>query len=86
MSERPPPVEQHVAVERAGKHALHAAHGITAALAENGDGGEEPVVLRRHGPHRSIAGLARLIDEALADEAPTDEAPTDGPPEVPSAR
>ncbi len=74
MSEEFPPLERHVAADRAGKSALRTAHGITEALAADGAAPEEPVLLRRGGPHRSIAGLMALIDEALADEPPADEA------------
>jgi len=79
MSEQPP-VERHVAADRAGKQALRTAHGITEALAAHGSGAEEPVLVRRNGPHRSIAGLQALIDEALLDEALADEPAEEGPP------
>jgi len=72
MSEQPP-VERHVAADRAGKHALRTAHGITEALAANGADAGEPVLVRRNGPHRSIAGLETLIDEALAGEPPVED-------------
>jgi hypothetical protein len=68
MSEQPPPIERHAAVDRFGKRALGAVHDITVALAEGHDGAGEPVLLRRNGPHRSIDELAALLDEALADD------------------
>ena len=67
---RPPTVEQHEAVDRFGKAALRTAHDLGAALAETGHAEPgEPVVVRTGGPHRTIDGLAALIDEVLADEA-----------------
>jgi hypothetical protein len=71
MSEQPPPIERHVAADRFGKRALGAAHDISVALADGGP--EEPVLLRRNGPHRSIGGLEALIDEALGEETPKDD-------------
>jgi hypothetical protein len=68
MSEQPPPIERHVAADRFGKRALRTAHDINAALADEGDGVQEPVLVRRNGPHRSIQGLQTLIDEALEDD------------------
>jgi hypothetical protein len=66
------PIERHVATERFGKQALRTAHDISVSLAEGG--ADEPVVLRRNGPHRSISGLEALLDEALADDgARTDD-------------
>ena len=82
MSEQPP-VERHVAADRAGKRALRTAHGITEALAANGSGAGDPVLTRRDGPHRSIAELAALIDEALGDETPDDEPPRGDGPRLP---
>jgi hypothetical protein len=79
MSEHLPPLDRHVAADRAGKRALRVAQEITEALAADGVGAGEPVLLRRGGPHRSIAGLAALLDEVLADEASAEE-------ESPSAR
>ena len=64
----PPPVERHAAQDRAGKRALRTAHDLGAALAADG-ADAEPVVLRTDGPHVSLAGLAALIDEALAENA-----------------
>ena len=78
MSEQPPPIERHAAADRFGKRALGTAHDISVVLAEGGP--EEPVVLRRNGPHRSIGGLQALIDEALLDEALADEATGDETP------
>ena len=73
MSEPPPPIARHEATDRAGTIALRTAHELGAALA----GSEaDPVVLRRGGPHRSVAGLIALVDAALADnEASADEDP-----------
>lgn len=61
----PPP--RHVAADRAGVHSLYTAHQISEALAAAGEP-DEPVVLDRRGPHRSIQGLERLLDDALAEE------------------
>ncbi|MDD7931506.1 hypothetical protein [Actinomycetospora straminea] len=49
-------------------HSLRTAHHIAESLAEAGVP-DEPVVLDRRGPHRSIAGLERLLDDALEEEA-----------------
>ena len=70
MSGPLPPVERHAATDRFGKTALRTAHDIAAALADDraGDGGVEPGLLRRGGPHRSIGGLEALIDDALDDD------------------
>jgi hypothetical protein len=65
----PPPIAQHEAADRVGRAALRTAHELTAALAANDGADEEPVVLRTGGPHRSIGGLAALLDAALAEEA-----------------
>jgi len=74
---RPPRIEQHEAVDRFGKAALRTAHDLGAALAETGHAEPgEPVVVRTGGPHRTIDGLAALIDTALEDEA----ADAEGPP------
>jgi hypothetical protein len=67
MSDLPPPIERHEAVDRFGKAALRTAHRLTAALAESGEDAE-PIVLRTDGPHRTLDGLAALIDAALADD------------------
>ncbi|HEX2075934.1 MAG TPA: hypothetical protein VHF92_19320 [Geodermatophilus sp.] len=81
----PPPVERHAAQDRVGKRALRTAHDLGAALADDG-ADAEPVVLRTDGPHVSFAGLAALIDEALAEDAaarragrPADAAEPSGP-------
>jgi hypothetical protein len=66
MSDLPPPIERHEAADRFGKTALRTAHRLTAAMAESG-AGEEPILLRTDGPHRTLDGLAALIDAALAD-------------------
>jgi hypothetical protein len=77
----PPTVERHEAVDRFGKRALRTAHDLGAALAETGHGEPgEPVVVRTDGPHRTIDGLAALIDAALED------APSDGTGSVPDER
>jgi hypothetical protein len=67
MTDQPPRIERHEAWDRAGKAALTAAHDLGAALSEPGEPGAEPVVVRRGGPHRSIAALEALIDDALAE-------------------
>ncbi|MGY1591478.1 hypothetical protein ACI79D_05820 [Geodermatophilus sp. SYSU D00708] len=72
MTDDPPPIERHEAADRFGKAALRAAHRLTEALDTEGrdddeDGVPEPVVVRRNGPHRSLDGLAALLDEALAE-------------------
>ena len=64
----PPRIPQHEAVDRFGKASLRTAHELTVALAANDDADEEPVVRRAGGPHRSIGGLAALLDAALAEE------------------
>lgn len=69
MDDPPPRIGTHEAVDRFGKVSLRTAHELTAALAANDDADEEPVVVRRAaGPHRSIDGLAALLDAALAEE------------------
>jgi hypothetical protein len=66
-----PRIERHQAYDRFGKSALRTAHDLSEALSEAGRAeGDEPVVLRTNGPHRSIDGLAALIDAALADGPP----------------
>jgi hypothetical protein len=89
MSDQPP-VERHAAVDRFGKTSLRTAHGLTAALVEQGLAAEdEPVVVRTGGPHRSLDGLAALLDAALEDAAGSDatagEEPTDDVPTAPAA-
>ena len=58
---------KHLATDRFGKTALHTAQEISATLAEVGED-DGPVVLRTDGPHRSLAELESLIDNALAEE------------------
>jgi hypothetical protein len=65
MTDEPPRVPSHEARDRFGKAALRLVHDLGEAGAV-----EEPVVLRTNGPHRSLDGLAALIDTALADEEP----------------
>jgi hypothetical protein len=67
MTDLPPRIERHEAADRFGKIALHTAHRLTAAMAESG-ADEEPILVRTDGPHRTLAGLAALIDAALADD------------------
>lgn len=69
----PPP--KHVAADRAAVHSLRTAHHISESLAEAGVP-DEPVVLDRHGPHRSIDALDRLLADAI-DEAETEAAETE---------
>jgi hypothetical protein len=77
---RLPAVERHEALDRFGKKALRTAHDLGAALAETGHGEPgEPVVVRTNGPHRTIDGLAALIDAALEEE------PSDGAGPAPDA-
>jgi hypothetical protein len=84
MSEQPPPIERHAAADRFGKRALRTAHDITAALAEHAGGAEEePVLLHRNGPHRSIGTLEALIDAALEDDEPPPELPPAGGRKLP---
>jgi hypothetical protein len=66
MTDLPPRIERHEAADRFGKTALRTAHRLTAAMAEPG-AHEEPILLRTDGPHRTLDGLASLIDAALAD-------------------
>jgi hypothetical protein len=68
MSEQPPPIERHAAADRFGKRALRTAHDITAALADGDAGADEPILLRRNGPHRSIRELERIMDQALEED------------------
>lgn len=68
MSDDVPVIGTHRAKDRFGKIAVHAAHEISQALAESGEPDDGVVVLRTDGPHRSIAGLERLIDTVLAEE------------------
>ncbi|GAB3199909.1 hypothetical protein GCM10027261_30740 [Geodermatophilus arenarius] len=64
MTDEVPRIERHEAADRAGKAALRAAHDLTVGLSSDDDV-PEPVVVRRGGPHRSVGGLADLIDSAL---------------------
>jgi hypothetical protein len=68
MADEPPPIERHEAADRFGKEAIRAVHRLTEAMDVDEDGVPEPVVVRRNGPHRSLDGLAALLDEALAEE------------------
>ena len=76
MSEPPPRIERHEATDRFGMISMRTAHDLGAALTESGSVDGEPIVVRRGGPHRSLDGLAALIDAALADEDPTDASPS----------
>jgi len=67
MDDPPPRIARHEAVDRFGTASLRTAHELTTALAGNDDADEEPVVRRTDGPHRSIDGLAALLDAALAE-------------------
>jgi len=80
VSEEPPPIARHEAVDRFGKAALHTAADLTAALTDDEDDVPEPVVLRTGGPHRSLDGLADLLDEVLAED---DEGAAPGPGAAP---
>ena len=55
------PPEKHKAADRAGKTLGNMAGAINRALGAE----DEPVVLNRNGPHRSIRDLEDLIDKAL---------------------
>jgi hypothetical protein len=69
MSEEPPRVAAHEARDRFGKTALRTAHDLTAALAADGrPEADDPVVVRTDGPHRTIDGLAALLNAALDDD------------------
>ena len=70
MDDPPPRMAKHEAVDRFGKASLRTVHELTVALAANDDADEEPVVRQIRGPHRSIGGLAALLDAALDDEDP----------------
>ena len=85
MTDQPPRIDKHEAWDRAGKAALRTAHDLGAALSATGEPdaepGVEPVVVRTGGPHRSIAALAALIDDALAEEEPPGTAGPSAPPD-----
>ncbi|MGY1637422.1 hypothetical protein ACI78V_12300 [Geodermatophilus sp. SYSU D00742] len=69
MAEEFPRIERHEAVDRFGRTALRTAADLDRALSDDDRGTDaDPVVLRTDGPHRSLAGLAALLDEALADD------------------
>jgi hypothetical protein len=70
-----PEIPAHRAKDRFGKIAIHTAHDISQALADSGEPDDGVVVLRTDGPHRSIAELERLIDDALRDESELPEVP-----------
>lgn len=76
MSEPPPRIERHEAADRFGGISMRTAHDLGAALTESGSADGEPIVVRRGGPHRSLDGLAALIDAALADENRPDAPPS----------
>jgi hypothetical protein len=66
MSDEPPRVAAHEARDRFGKTAVRTAHDLTAALARDGrPEADDPIIVRTDGPHRTIDGLAALIDAAL---------------------
>jgi len=67
MTDLPPRIERHEATDRFGKIALGTAHRLTTAMAESGADGE-PILVRTDGPHRTLDGLAALIDDALAED------------------
>jgi hypothetical protein len=69
MTEQPEPIDRHVAFDQFGKRVLRTTHDISAVLGED-EGGNDPVVLRTNGPHRSIGELQALIDEALEEDGP----------------
>lgn len=75
MSDQVPEIPAHRAKDRFGKIAIHTAHDISQALADSGEPDDGVVVLRTDGPHRSIAELERLIDDALRDEEELPEVP-----------
>jgi hypothetical protein len=70
----PPP--RHVAADRASVHSLRIVQHISESLAEAGEP-DEPVVLDRRGPHRSIDALDRLLADAIDEE---EAAQRDDPP------
>ncbi|MGY1633029.1 hypothetical protein ACI784_15110 [Geodermatophilus sp. SYSU D01186] len=68
MSDELPPIARHEAADRFGKAALRTAADLTAAVTDDEDAVPDPVVVRTDGPHRSLEGLAALLDEALAED------------------
>jgi hypothetical protein len=76
MTDPPPRIERHEATDRFGKAAMRTVHDLGEALDD-----PDPVVVRTDGPHRSLAGLAALIDDALAEAGPPAEGPAEGRPE-----
>ena len=82
--EQPPVHPKHLARDRFGKHALHAAHDITEALAEAGAEDDGVVVLRTDGRRHNLAELEALIDDALAENTDADRTAdrTDDAPEA----
>jgi hypothetical protein len=76
MTDPPPQIQRHEATDRFGKAAMRTAHDLGEALAD-----PDPVVVRTDGPHRSLSGLAALIDAALAEAGPPVEGPAQGEPE-----
>ncbi|MHA6796951.1 hypothetical protein ACVGVM_26075 [Pseudonocardia bannensis] len=79
MTDEFPVHPKHAAKDRFGKGALHAAHDITAALAEAGVEDDGAVVLRTDGKRPKLADLEKLLDDTLAEDA--DDAPAPGNPE-----
>jgi hypothetical protein len=73
--EQPAVHPKHLARDRFGKGALHAAHGITEGLADAGVEDDGVVVLRTDGKRHSFAELEALIDDALADADEEGKAP-----------
>jgi hypothetical protein len=67
-SDLPPVHPKHQAQDRFGTASLQAAHRISRGLAEAGVDDDGAVVLRTDGPRHSLAGLEKLIDDALAEE------------------
>jgi hypothetical protein len=84
VAEEHVPVERHAARDRFGRTALRMAHDLSSALAGAGEDAAEPLVLRTDGQHRTIAGLAALIDAALDGDA-DHPVPRTSPAERPGA-
>jgi len=72
MTDPPPQIQRHEATDRFGKAAMRTAHDLGEALADR-----DPVVVRTDGPHRSLAALAALIDDALIDDALAEAGPAE---------